>query len=498
MITKRILRRGALIAAALVVAAAFGAELYLLDQQGDAAWNNAVRASESLASTLADSVDETFADVDHALTAAQAAAELAGFSALPSALQDTLLFGAAPIIKGLETMMVVSPEGRALYRFPAGPAEDRTLASEAFFKAQLSGKGFAYLGGPQPGLLRPDAAALFFSRRLSRPDGQFDGVVVATVKLDALRSKLAPVNVGRNGIVILVRNDGRVLLRQPSTDGQGNAGRDLSAARPFRRMSNDPTISFTEVSSTDGVNRFYVNRQLTHAPVILTVAFAVDDVMKDWHRQALMLMVGGASLCLIILALIVAFFRALESRFRIEEELEGLVYTDKLTGLPNRRHFEEMLHREWRKAARSDEPLSVLMVEMERFGEITSRLGHAAADSFLKEVADRLSATLKRPADSVARYGADEFAVLLPDTNRNGAARIAERLKQAIESVPAIGRDGERISAVARIGCVTTIVAPGADVAEIQKATERARAMARNSRRQPIASEEYFSRKPAR
>lgn len=498
MITKRTMRLGALTAAILVVAAAFGAELYLLDQQGNAAWNNAVRASESLASALADSVDETFADVDHALTAAQTAAQLPDFSTLPSVLQDTLLFAAAPTIKGLETMMVVSADGQARYRFPAAQPEDRNLSGEAFFKAQLSGKGYAYLGGPQPGLLRPDAAALFFSRRLSRPDGQFDGVVVATVKLETLLSKLAPVNVGRNGIVTLVRNDGRVLLRQPSTDGQGNAGRDLSDARPFRRMSTDPTISFTEVSSTDGVNRFYVNRQLAHAPVILTVAFAIDDVMKDWHHQALLLMVGGASLCLAIIALIIAFFRALELRFRIEEELEGLVYTDKLTGLPNRRHFEEMLHREWRKAARSDEPLSVLMVELERFGEITSRLGHAAADSFLKEVAEQLRAALKRPADCVARYGADEFAVLLPDTSRNGAARIAERLKQAVESVPAMGRDGDQMSAVARIGCVTTIVAPGADVAEIQKATERARAMARNSRRQPIASEEYFSRRPAR
>lgn len=498
MTTKKTLRLSALIAVILAVTAAFCAELYLLDQQGIAAWQNAARASENIATTLAHSVDEAFADIDRALASAQAAAETHDISKLSPELRESVLFGAAARLNVLETLMVVSPDGRALYRFPAGPADGRDLSDQGFFKSQLNGKGQAYLGGPSPGLLRQNVATLVFSRRLSQPDGLFDGVVVATMPLDVVHRLLASVDIGPHGIVVLVRNDGRILMREPSTDGQGNAGRDLSAARPFRRMMADPAIAFTDVSTTDGVNRFYVNRPLANAPVMLSVAFSVDDVLAQWHQQALFLMIGGASLCLAVIGLIIAFFRAMESRFRIEQELEGLVYTDKLTGLPNRRHFDEMLHREWRKAARSDEPLSVLMVEIERFSHITSLLGHAASDQFLRNVSENLRGALKRPADTVARYGTDEFAVLLPDTSRTGAARIAERLKQAIESVPAAGRNGQPVTASARIGCVTTIVAPGADVAEIQKATERARSMARNPRRQSIASEEYFSRKPAR
>lgn len=498
MITKKTLRLGALILVILAVNMVFCAELYLLDQQSNTAWNTATRASENLATALARSVDEAFANVDQALAATQSAVESHDIATLSPDLRERVLFGTANGIADLETMMVVSPAGRLLYRFPPGPGDAEDFSGQPFFTSQLKEKAPSYFGGPSPSPLRPDATSLIFSRRLSLPDGSFGGVVVATMKLLVLHAIIAPVDVGPRGIVVLVRDDSRILLRQPSTDGRGNAGQDLSASRPFQRMLADPTATFTDVSSTDGVNRFYVSRKLKSAPVILSVAFATDDVLREWHRQALILMVGGASLCLAIIALIIAFYRAMESRFRIEEELEGLVYTDKLTGLPNRRHFEEMLQREWRKAARSDEPLSVLMVEMERFGEITSRLGHAAADTFLKTVAEQLRLVLKRPADCVARYGTDEFAVLLPDTSRTGAARIAERLKQAIEAVPAVGRGGEQMPGGARIGCVTTIVAPGADVAEIQKATERARAMARNSRRQPIASEEYFSRKPAR
>lgn len=498
MNTKKTLRLGALIAVILVVTAAFCAELYLLDQQGNAAWANATRASENIATTLAHSVDEAFADVDRALASAQSAVETHDISKLSPDLRETVLFGAAARVRNLETMMVISAAGQELYRFPAGPADGRNLSDQVFFKSQLNGKGQTYLGGPQMGLLRQDVATLVFSRRLSKPDGQFDGVVMATMTLGALQRMLASVDIGPHGIVVLVRNDGRILLREPSTDGQGNAGRDLSAARPFRRMMADPAIAFTDVSTTDGVSRFYVNRPLADVPVMLSVAFSVDDALAQWHQQALILMIGGASLCIAVIGLIIAFFRAMESRTRIEQELEGLVYTDKLTGLPNRRHFDEMLHREWRKAARSDEPLSVLMVEIERFGQITSMLGHAASETFLKTVSEHLRNALKRPADCVARYGTDEFAVLLPDTSRTGAARIAERLKQAIEGVPVAGRNGQQVTATARIGCVTTIVAPGADVAEIQKATERARTMARNPRRHPIASEEYFSRKPAR
>jgi diguanylate cyclase (GGDEF)-like protein len=125
------------------------------------------------------------------------------------------------------------------------------------------------------------------------------------------------------------------------------------------------------------------------------------------------------------------FARLQTTRIR-KDMLENLVMQDPLTGVPNRRKFQEVLAAEKSRCKRSNHQISVLMIDIDYFKGFNDRFGHQAGDMALKSVAQTLSATLRRPEDFVGRYGGEEFVVVLPSTNRVGAERVAQKIQQAL------------------------------------------------------------------
>jgi diguanylate cyclase (GGDEF)-like protein len=117
------------------------------------------------------------------------------------------------------------------------------------------------------------------------------------------------------------------------------------------------------------------------------------------------------------------------------EILRRLSAQDGLTGIANRRHFDEELSREWRRSARSHQQLSLLMIDIDSFKSYNDRYGHQQGDDCLKRVASTLQELLKRPGDLCARYGGEEFAVILPGTSSDGATQVAETLRAGIEAL---------------------------------------------------------------
>jgi diguanylate cyclase (GGDEF)-like protein len=108
--------------------------------------------------------------------------------------------------------------------------------------------------------------------------------------------------------------------------------------------------------------------------------------------------------------------------------LERLASLDPLTGIPNRRRFDAALEAEWRRALRSGRPLSLAMVDIDWFKSFNDSCGHVHGDDCLRSVAQALAAASRRPADLVARFGGEEFAVLAPDTDADGMSRLLEEL----------------------------------------------------------------------
>lgn len=116
-------------------------------------------------------------------------------------------------------------------------------------------------------------------------------------------------------------------------------------------------------------------------------------------------------------------------------KLEQIAYVDSLTALANRRQFDDVLEREWRRAAREQTALSLIMLDIDRFKMFNDLYGHLAGDACLRAVAGAVGQTAQRPADVVARYGGEEFGLILPNTEAAGAERVAERARAAIAAL---------------------------------------------------------------
>jgi diguanylate cyclase (GGDEF)-like protein len=117
------------------------------------------------------------------------------------------------------------------------------------------------------------------------------------------------------------------------------------------------------------------------------------------------------------------------------ETLHRISTQDGLTGLSNRRHFDDTLVLEWRRAMRNGMPLSLLLLDVDFFKVFNDEQGHQAGDDVLREVSNVLRETVQRAADIVARYGGEEFVVLLPETDADHAQVIAETLRRGIEQL---------------------------------------------------------------
>lgn len=118
-----------------------------------------------------------------------------------------------------------------------------------------------------------------------------------------------------------------------------------------------------------------------------------------------------------------------------KERLEVMVGTDALTGLANRRRFDEVRTKEWRRACREETAISLLVVDVDHFKRYNDTYGHAEGDRCLAAVAGVIAASMRRPADFCARHGGEEFVVLLPRTDGDGARHVGEAIRAGVAAL---------------------------------------------------------------
>lgn len=171
------------------------------------------------------------------------------------------------------------------------------------------------------------------------------------------------------------------------------------------------------------------------APMALRLAFFEAG---DAHAaMAMMVFLYGATLILTARSMHVGLMDSL----RLHSGFETLAHLDGLTGIPNRRQFDEMLAQEWNRARRTNAPLTLIMIDVDHFKSYNDRYGHPAGDTCLKQVANTLAKCCRRAGDVVARYGGEEFALLMYHTPRNDGYAHAEQLRQAVAALQ-IPHDG--------------------------------------------------------
>jgi diguanylate cyclase (GGDEF)-like protein len=186
-------------------------------------------------------------------------------------------------------------------------------------------------------------------------------------------------------------------------------------------------------------------------------------------------------------------------QFHIETrsaQLQNIASTDSVTGVPNRRSFNERFPTEWRRAVRRSTSVAVLLIDVDFFKLFNDTYGHVAGDAALLQVASALKSCLSRPEDCFARYGGEEFVAVLPGTSLSGALTVAERMREAVFDL-GIAHSGSllrRLTISAGVAC--RVPARGVQPETLIEAADAALYAAKRSGRNRVAAENYHSDAP--
>jgi diguanylate cyclase (GGDEF)-like protein/PAS domain S-box-containing protein len=185
--------------------------------------------------------------------------------------------------------------------------------------------------------------------------------------------------------------------------------------------------------------------------------------------------------------------RDVSNRKAAEDELtdafrlvENLAMVDGLTGIANRRQFDETMDREWRRAMRDGSLLSLLMIDVDHFKLYNDIYGHVLGDACLRQIAVAAQGVIHRSSDLFARYGGEEFAVVLPNTDRNGAQLVAEQIRRAVEmcGLPHSGNPHGVVTV--SIGCATQTLDHDSEVTSLVEAADQAMYQAKSAGRNRV------------
>jgi two-component system cell cycle response regulator len=239
---------------------------------------------------------------------------------------------------------------------------------------------------------------------------------------------------GRDALRAYQREPSEVVITDVSMPGLGG----LELLAELRAAVGPPeVILLTGVRSDDAqaavqALRLGAHDYITKAPAALeAVVLAVERALEKWRLR--------------------------EQNERLVRELRSLSLTDDLTGLGNRRAFDEALRREVARARRFDQPLSLALLDLDHFKQVNDTLGHDAGDSVLVSFAGRLR-TVARLSDAIFRYGGEEFVVILFGTPLGGGVRFAERLRAAT-MVQSLAAGGHRVAVTVSVGVAELAVA---------------------------------------
>lgn len=170
------------------------------------------------------------------------------------------------------------------------------------------------------------------------------------------------------------------------------------------------------------------------------------------------------------------------------QDLRRLSYLDVLTGIANRRHFEEALDLEWRRACRAGTALSLVLIDIDFFKPFNDTYGHQRGDECLVLIANTLRNGLNRPGDMAARYGGDEFMLLIPGSNAQGVGELADALRTRVEAMEIVHESSLTNKVVTiSLGVVTSYPTRGFSSGDLIAAADAALYEAKEEGRNQVA-----------
>jgi diguanylate cyclase (GGDEF)-like protein len=193
-------------------------------------------------------------------------------------------------------------------------------------------------------------------------------------------------------------------------------------------------VVMPDMSGFEAIKLIKADPAVRDVPVIMMTA---QDEKSDSDNEVQCFMLGAVDFVLkpFKAAVVLARVRTHVKLHEYHRELEKTSVTDALTGIYNRRGFNEMMHHEWSRSVRESSDLSLCMIDIDHFKFYNDHYGHQEGDNALHMVGQAIKNALHRETDIAARYGGEEFAVILPEVDGHGAATVAENLNQVIRDL---------------------------------------------------------------
>ncbi|MCB8874117.1 sensor domain-containing diguanylate cyclase [Acidisoma silvae] len=258
--------------------------------------------------------------------------------------------------------------------------------------------------------------------------------VIAMLPMSWIQGVFSQIKLGNHGIIGLVDANHILLARKPLVAEKICAVVPVPPA--LEQEPNGGIYRESRKSVIDGHFRLVTASRVGDLPLYVFVGLSKQDIFLGWNNRALVLLASVGVLAVIVVALMLAVIQQLRSKLlqdrqlhELNLQLQELARTDPLTGLLNRRGFDESIAREWRRCRRSAKPIALLMIDADYFKQYNDHYGHQSGDNVLRMLSRCIEETIRRPGDIAARYGGEEFAVVLPDTHREGAVMIAETIR---------------------------------------------------------------------
>ncbi|MGI4847429.1 MAG: sensor domain-containing diguanylate cyclase, partial [Janthinobacterium lividum] len=428
---------------------------HIVLQERQSLSDHAIAQADNLGMLVEREVTRTFQQVDLSLQAVVENALDPVVRAMPVTYRRNLLFDRATTAgRYLGSMLYIDAKGDIVDDSNVAGTRHANFADRDWFKVHKArdDEGL-FISAPYFSRLRDGAHSIALSRRINHPDGSFAGVAIAAIKLDYFTALLDGVTLGSLGAMTLLKEDGTVLM-YPGNNAL--IGKNVKTSVNFARFMRHREHAFYGYSAIDNVRRLFVFRKFAELPMVMSIAPSEQDIFLSWQRQTRYTAVFVVLLATALIALSVFLSATFKSRLRIEAELRQLSGTDSLTGLSNRRTLDQAIRDEWSRARRTNLPLSVLFIDIDRFKAYNDTYGHHHGDTTLAAVAGAIASCSLRPSDVVARFGGEEFVVLLPATDGPGAGHLAAAIHGAVEKLDITHKASEFHHVTVSIGIATS------------------------------------------
>jgi len=343
-------------------------------------------------------------------------------------IQHLVLFDHAATAKHFGVIQVFDAQGSLTHDAASLDPPPENRADEEYFKVHRADPDLGlYVSRP---MVRRGSYSIVLSRRITDAEGGFLGVVVGSIRFSYFHDLFGRLNLNPGDTITVLRSDRMIIMRTPFD--LDVIGKNLAEKPSWTAENLKAGTTYAGVGPVDPTPRLYVRSGSTSL-FFVVVGKPLASILNLWHREVLR--IGTIMMVLILFVAGTTLFLAREigRRAAAEEKLEELATTDALTGLKNRRRFDSEIDLEWRRAARSKTPVALLMIDADHFKAYNDTYGHQAGDQVLVGIAICISDSVQRPGDCPARFGGEEFAVLLPGLSAIEASTIAEIIRLKVE-----------------------------------------------------------------